>query len=82
MPRVARALETLLDQVNGEVVGSPDGFGVHRSAMVTVTAPLDALELDSRIKKITVVATALGDVALVDVVSGRGGDLTDPFDLD
>lgn len=85
MARIAYAARTLLKQVGGDassVVGDTDALGVHRTVMVSTGLPLDALEDDDRVSGVTVVHTDLGDVALVEFVSGRRADLTHPFDLD
>jgi hypothetical protein len=84
MARLAYAARRLLEQVGGDascVVGAPDGFGVHRTVMVSASLPLSALEADPRVRQVQVVGTALGDVALVQVVTGRLGDVADDFDL-
>lgn len=81
MARVAHAVRALLDQVHGEVVGDPDGFGVFRSAMVTTTAPLEVIAADRRVADLAVVDTPLGRVALVTVRADRLGDVADVFDL-
>lgn len=74
MHRVAYAARTLIDQVGGQVVGDPDQFGVHRSVAVPATLA-GAVGQDRRVAAVAVV----GDHALVDFVSGRVADLTDPF---
>lgn len=81
MARIAYAARKLLEQTGGDVVGEADGFGVHRSVMVSYQHA-DALAADDRVAAVTVADTALGRVALVDFVTGRRADLTYPFDLD
>lgn len=83
MPRIAYAARTLLEQVQGDVVGDPDGFGVHRTVMISAQhESLDQIEKDRRVRDLVVVGTELGDVALVSFVTGREADLTDSFRLD
>lgn len=76
MARVAYAVRRLLQQVDGSVVGDPDGFGVHRSVSVDPEYA-EALGRDRRVAAVTVA----GGEALVDLVTGRDADRDHPFDL-
>lgn len=75
--RIGYAARTLLEQVDGKVVGEPDQLGVQRSVAIAAEHAR-AVGGDPRVSAVATV----GDVALVDFVSGRRGDLTDAFDLE
>lgn len=74
--RVAYAARALLEQVNGTVVGEPDGWGVRRTVVVDPKTAEQAAA-DERVVDVVVV----GDVALVEFATGRRGDLAHPYRL-
>lgn len=83
MPRLAYAARTLLAQVGGDtscIIGDPDGFGVHRNVMVSVRHQAQ-VDRDPRVQRTMAVESDLGRVLLVEIVSGRAGDLAHDFDL-
>lgn len=80
--RLAYAARQLLQQVDGEPVGDPDGLGVIRTVMITTTADLEAIEADARVTQVDVVDTDLGPVALVRFRTDRLGDVIGNFNLD
>lgn len=82
MARLAYAARQLLDQIDGEPVGSPDGLGAIHTVMVSQKAPLGEIAADPRVEDVVLVNTALGKVALVKFERGVLGDTADPFDLD
>lgn len=80
MARKVYAARKLLQQIGGEVVGDPDGLRAYRTVMVS-RLYADAIVRDDRVKQVVVVATELGDVALVEFVDSTRADRTHPFEL-
>lgn len=77
MARIAYAARTLLEQVDGTVVGDPDGLGVYRNVAIPVGNLRRTFHLDDRIREVAHVE----DVLIVTFVTGRKADLTHPFEI-
>lgn len=74
----------LLRQVDGEVIGDPDGFGVYRNVLIRDAHAVQHLVLgdsDPRVRGSALIESDHGVAAIITFVPGTAADSTVPFEL-